>query len=182
MDDSPVLLGDSIFCRLFDRNRSLFHPLSRQTSISGQTVKELYDVLVPLRQQLRGRRVILLIGTNDVLRRNTVESIKRAFIPLVRLLRNIKCRITLCEILPIPKLGRSTSSAPTVLAFNAHIRTYEPSGVKVVHSHALFCSSPEGTIKTFLYCKFLGPSKSRRVDLVHPNADGLDCLLLTLEV
>lgn len=178
--ESPVLLGDSLCCRLYARNASIFHPLSSRTCVSGQTVKELYDVVVPLRQQLLGRRVVLLIGTIDVLRRNSLQGILKHFIPLVKLLRRLKCQITLCELLPIPKLGKK-SQDPTLLGLNKFIRTYEPSGVRVIHSHDLFCSGPEGTIKSFLYCKYLGRSGSRRVDLVHPNSDGLDCLLLSLE-
>lgn len=176
----PILLGDSLCKRLYNRNSNLFSDLSGRFCVSGQRASELLSLIVDSRQHLKGKKVFVLIGTNDLYGkvRTPVSVIKSAVKSIVALLRNLKCSISLCEVPPIPKLGKDTSAAPDILEVNSYIRTFEPSGVKVVHSHDIFCEG--SSIRTYLFCKTL--KGSGRVDLVHPNAGGLDCLLLTLEV
>jgi hypothetical protein len=180
MDNAPVLLGDSIFRRLYKRDPSLFSDLSDRFCVSGQKAHELLDLISDSRQLLRGKRVIVLIGTNNICGKvkTPLESLKVKLKAIVKLLRRVKCTVTLCEVLPIPRLGRLVSDSPLVLAINAYIRTFEPSGVNVIHSHDVFCTG--ANIKCFLFCSKLG--HSGRVDLVHPNKEGLAVLLLTLEV
>lgn len=181
MSGPPVLLGDSIFRRLFKHNPTLFDDLSDRLCVSGCTVTNLLSLIVDSRQQLKGRKVIVLIGANDIYRKvkTPVSTIKSKIVSIVRLLRNLKCAITWCEILPIPRLGRNISSAPSVLEINSLIRSFEPAGVTVIHSHDVFCDS-KGVIKRSLFYTKLG--NTSRVDLVHPNREGLSVLLLTLEV
>lgn len=177
-EDLPVLLGDSIFRRLYERNTSLFDSLSGQLCVGGQTIPDLRDKVKAVREQLRERHVIILIGANDILKRVPCENIQLNIRSLIRHLKRLKCRISLCEVLPIPKLGRKLTAASAVLKLNSYLRSFEPSGVHIIHSQEVFCNA--GVIKCDLYCKKLG--STGRVDLVHPNASGLDCLLLTLEV
>ncbi len=177
---SPVLLGDSIFRRLLKRNPSVFAKLSWQTAISGQTAAELHRVVVGLREELRGRRVILMIGTNDCLKGQAVERTRAAIHRCVLLLRRLKCEVAICELLPIPKISKEASGCSAVLKLNEYIRSLGPSGVRVVRIHDDFLIG--GLIKLYLYCSHLKRRCGREViDLVHPNTEGLDCLWLAIE-
>lgn len=177
MGDQPVLLGDSIFRRLLDRNPGLFDPLSYTFCISGQRSSDLLTLLVTHRAQLKGRRVIVLIGANDLSRGQSCEALHSCLLKIVRRLRRLKCVVELSEVLPIPRLGREVSSAPSVVKINEYIRTFAPSGLRIIKVFDLFCSS--GVVQLHLYEQFIG--RSRRRDLVHPNEDGLLILLLALE-
>lgn len=59
-----VLLGDSIFRRLFETFPDKFSDLSREVCISGQTTSQLKVVVKSNRDLLRGQTVILHIGTS----------------------------------------------------------------------------------------------------------------------
>lgn len=173
----PVLLGDSIFKRLYASNQKLFCTVSERFCVSGQTVLELLSLVRVFRNQLKGRKVVVLIGTNDVLKGHPSKGICSNIRFVVRLLSNLKCDITLCELLPIPKFGLGADSSPSVGLVNKYIRSFATSKVKVVKVFDSFCS--DGQICCHLFHKTLG--RSKRVDLVHPNADGLIILLLALE-
>jgi hypothetical protein len=64
-----------------------------------------------------------------------------------------------------------------VLDFNKYIRTFDPSGIKVIRAHDQFVNN--ASIKTQFYCKFMG--KGNCVDLIHPNNLGLDIHLFAIE-
>ncbi|KAK3922101.1 Arylesterase [Frankliniella fusca] len=105
----PTLLGDSILRRLLKRNSSLFSELSWQTAISGQTSAQLHEVIVRLRASLRGRRVVILIGANDCVKGIPASRTRTNIHKCILLLKRLKCSISICEILPIPKLGKLAS-------------------------------------------------------------------------
>lgn len=176
--ESPILLGDSILKRLFAEYPSLFSPLSGKFCVSGQRTADLYALVRGSREELKGRPVILLIGTNDVLSKFPVDKFRVLYRSIVRYLRRLNCVITLCELLPLPKLGSEELEDGPVESINKFIRSFETSGIRLIHSHSVFVDC--GSIKEQLFCQYLG--RSRRVDLVHPNKEGLCCLLLTLEV
>lgn len=178
LPESSVLLGDSIFKRLLAENPGLFSPLSDKFCVSGQRAADLYALIRGSREELRGRPVIILIGTNDILSNSPLDKFRLLYRSIVRYLRRLKCVITLCELLPIPKLGGEELEDGPVECINKFIRSFEPSGIKLIHTHSVFVES--GCIKSHLFCQYLG--RSRRVDLVHPNKEGLCCLLLTLEL
>lgn len=174
----PVLFGDSIFRRLLESHKSLFDPLSLRFCISGQRIGNLIGKVRDSRTELMGRSVIVLIGTNDILDRVSVEAISKSIRDLIRYLRRQKCQISICEILPIPRLGNLATPYSVVCEVNKYIRSFEPSGVKIIHTFNHFCT-PLG-IRVSLFCQTFG--NSSRVDLVHPNVDGIECLLICLEV
>lgn len=173
----PILLGDSIFKRMLCQESELFHKESARFCVSGQRAADLKGLCIANRELLKGQKVIVLIGTNDVTKGCTFKQFTVVFKSLVRLLRALKCEISLCELLPLPCFGNHSTDCSVVLQINKYIRSFEPSGVRVVHSHDLFCYEG-GVIKEHLYCKFIG--HTRRVDLVHPNAGGLAVLAFTL--
>lgn len=172
-----MLLGDSIFRRLHTANPGLFDPVSNLFCVGGQTSSALFTLVTVHRALLKGRRVLVLIGTNDLSKGQSCAQLHSCILKLVRLLRRLKCTVELSEVLPIPRLGREVSSAPAVLQINNYIRTFATSSVRVIKVFDLFCAA--GFIKLHLFETVIG--KSKRRDLVHPNQDGLLVLLLAIE-
>lgn len=147
----PILLGDSQFKRLFRNHSQLFDSLSSDTCIGGDTIRVLHARCKLLRTQLSRRKVVVLIGANDILRGNSSANIRKSFKALVRYLRRLQCIITICEVLPIPKLGRLATDCKLVLDLNKYIRSFEPSGIRVIHTHDQFVAD-NNIIKRYLYC------------------------------
>lgn len=177
-DYLPILLGDSIFRRLLERHRSLFHPLSSRFCVGGQTVQELFESVRDSRSVLKGRKVVVLIGTNDIVSGLSAQLLCKALRDLIRYLKRQGCSVSVCEILPIPKLG--TIVSPRINEVNRYLWSFEPSGVKIIHTVDQF--SKDLSIYVSLFEKFIVKGKRKRVDLVHPTADGLEILLICLEI
>ena len=154
MTGLPVLLGDSIFRRLLERQNDLFSPLSKEFCIGGSKVSTLFGLAIESRHKLKGLKVFVLIGCNDILKNTPYEDFCKDFKRFIKLLRNLKCDIILCEVLPLPLFGRLASDCQTVIDFNKYIRSFEPSGIKVIHVYDEFVDD-NGFIKETLYCKFL---------------------------
>lgn len=178
MSELPILLGDSILKRLYKRNPNLYHPLSATLCVSGQRTQELTGVVTENRQLLKGKKVIVLIGTNDILKGTSFDSLRVLYRSLIRLLRRLSCTIVLCEVLPIPLLKGGRGSL-LLSQLNQYIRSFEPSGIQVLHIYDAFCDGE--SVRLSLFCKSMGNGKRRRVDLIHPNFSGLDVLLTLLE-
>lgn len=175
---SPILLGDSILKRLYARNSSVFDALSSTFCVSGQKVSALYSLVRDHRVALKGRKVILLIGTNDILQYTPHQQLTFSLRTLVRYLLRLQCVITLCEIPPVPRLGRKANASEAVLKYNKYICSFEPGRkVTVTRIFNQFCNGEN--ICCHLYEQFIGTA--RRTDLVHPNRDGLDILLFSVE-
>lgn len=175
---SPILLGDSIFKRLYAQNSGLFDPLSKTLCVSGQKVSDLYSLVRAHRDALKGRKLYLLIGTNDILQSTSHHQLMLSLRTLLRYLGRQRCEVHLCELPPIPRLGRKASASEGITKINQFIRSFEPGGkVRVVRLFALFCMGDY--ISSHLFENFIGPR--RRTDLVHPNRDGLQIILLSLE-
>lgn len=103
---SFVLLGDSIFKRLLTVYPSNFDLISFQFCISGIKVQELKAIVKLNREILKGKRVILMVGTNNVTSKEAFEPIKGYYRSLVRFLKRLSCDVTIVEILPIPRCER----------------------------------------------------------------------------
>lgn len=180
MSEPPILVGDSIFRRLFAEHRELFSPVSLDTCKGGKRILEVYDIVRQHRIRLIGKDVVLMVGTNDLLEKSSLNLVRQSYRVLVRYLKRLKCRLTLCEILPIPKFGQLATDCNVVLEFNKYVRSFEPSGVKVIRTHDQFVNNNQ--IRLCLFHKtFFRKGKGQCVDLVHPNTEGLHCLLLCIE-
>lgn len=180
MAESPILVGDSIFRRLFTEHRELFSPVSLNTCNGGKRILEVYDIVRQHRIPLIGKDVVLMVGTNDLLEKSPLNLVRQSYKVLVRYLKRLRCRLTLCEILPIPKFGQLATDCNAVLEFNKYIRSFEPSGVQIIRTHNQFVDNNQ--IRLYLYHKtFFRRGKGQCVDLVHPNNEGLHCLLLCIE-
>lgn len=178
MSGLPILLGDSIFRRLLERHPSLFDPLSHKFCIGGQRIEKLFEGVRGSRAELKGRKVVILIGTNDILGGTSSKILCKSFRDLFRYLKRLECHIAVCEVLPIPRLGKSVSLL--VNDVNKYLRSFEPSGVNVIHTFSHFSNAL--SIYEWLYEKWIYKNNRKSVDLVHPNADGLECLLICIEV
>lgn len=180
MSGLPILIGDSIFRRLLEENKELFNPVSKNTCIGGKKILEVYDLVRQHRLSIIGKDVILMVGTNDLCEKSPLVIIRQSYKVLVRYLKRLKCNITLCEVLPIPKFGQLATDHSTVLELNKYIRSFAPSDVRIIHAHDHFVSN--NLIRLHLYCKSIcRKNRGQVVDLVHPNKEGLQCLLLCIE-
>ena len=155
----------------------MFHRDSELFCVSGQRATELRRLVVRYGSLLRGKKVVVLIGTNDVLRNTSFSCFQSVYASLVSLLEKNACEVHVCEILPIPRFTNTDQRFDSVKDYNECIRSFESAVVKVIHCHARFVQC--NIINEGLYCKFIG--KNGRTDLVHPNKCGLNVLFLTLE-
>lgn len=176
MSVSKVLLGDSILKRLYLKFPSEFDSLSAVTAVSGQKIAELKLIIKENRELLKGKSVIIHIGTNDFLKGTSETDLLLLLKSILKILRNLKCDIVVCEIIPIAVWGVSADSQSAIVKFNKYLHTFVPSGVRVINTFAAFCS--EGVVITSYYCKYIGCK--RRVDLIHPNSLGLKLLMSLL--
>lgn len=179
MSQLPILLGDSILRRLLLKHSKLYDPASKLFCVSGQRTSDLIELVRSHRQLLSGRKVFVLIGTNDVTKGTSLSNFKLAYRSLVRYLRRLRCQIVLCELLPIPRYLEVGQVVELINSINQFVRSFEPSGVQVIHTFEVFCNNGNAILS--LYCQSMGKGVNRRVDLIHPNSSGLDVLLTLLE-
>ena len=173
LEMSVVLLGDSVFKRLFEKHPDRFCSLSRMFCVSGQTSGDLKSLVKENRDLLRGRSVVLHIGTNDFLKSVDLSILCHTAKSIVRILRKLSCSVRVVEIIPIGRWGVSAEAQQAICKFNNFLRSFRSSGVLVSDAFTAFCSSSE--VDLSLYCAVIG--KYRRVDRVHPNNRGLDVLM-----
>jgi len=128
----PVLLGDSIMKRLYKRYANSFDDLSEVLCESGQGIEDLISLVKTNRANLKGKRVIVMIATNNILRNDTRNRICESLRLLSRRLRRLNCEVVWCEILPIPRLEWQATTLSKIREVNAYIRSFEPSGIKIV--------------------------------------------------
>lgn len=178
MTSQPVvLLGDSILKRLMVKFPNQFDNLSSVTCVSGQHAQELKLLIKEYREEIRGRRVVLLIGTNDFLQKSKFEVICSMIKSILKVLRQLDCRIAVLEAIPIARWGLSAESQSVIGKYNKFLSSFSTSGVEVIKLFDDFVVN--GEVDISLFCKHIG--KYRRVDLVHPNKKGLLLIFLKLK-
>lgn len=165
---SPILLGDSIFKRLLAEFSSDFSVLSARTSVSGIRVAELKRVIKDVRLKLSGSTAVLLVGANDVVKGTPLKDLKLQLKSLIRYLVRIKVKLTVLEILPIPRYENKPDIVSYVLEVNKFIRSFKSDKVRVLNTQCYFTANDRISVE--LYCKYLRRDK---VDLLHPNKLGL---------
>lgn len=170
---SIVLIGDSIFRRLYNSFPAGFDSVSSKFCVSGATVQQLWALVKLYRTDLVGKSLVVLVGTNNFTKGQPVSEICRFYRSFIRYLKRLSPKVFLVEVLPIPRLEQLATALANVLSFNKYIRSFEPSGCTVIHVHDKFVFEETGKSKISL---FVSKLKSGRVDLVHPNCVGLRVL------
>lgn len=172
-EHEPILLGDSIFHRLFVEYPDLFRQLSADLTVGGQRIHDLKVLVKEHREKIKDSYVVLMIGTNDVLKGTPLTVMKAQFKSVLRLLRRLKVNVLVAELLPIARYSLESDKNKTVKTFNAYIRSC-CSGNNGVSSLSLFDDFlVGGCVDQSLYCSFMGGPNSKRVDRIHPNHTGL---------
>ena len=100
----PILCGDSIFSRLFESYSYHFHPVSAEFCISGQTIGGLKKLVKERSSDLKGNKVIVMIGTNDF-KSNCFHHSKSEMRAFLKLFSRLGSCIATCEILPLVSAG-----------------------------------------------------------------------------
>ena len=170
--NSVILLGDSIFCRLLSKYPGYFSELSSIFCISGQFIHELKLKIKANRNLVRGKIVVVLIGTNDLKDRVDLNHINQSVKTLLRLLRNLGCRIYIVETLPIARWGLTAESQTSIRKYCEFLYSCHTLGVKLIKVFDTFFVN--GEVDLSLYCNYY---PSGRVDRIHPNSEGLSLLL-----
>lgn len=168
---SIILLGDSVAKRLLVRYPTCFDLVSFDFCVSGIKIQGLWALVKDKWESLRGREVIVLIGTNNFLQREELCLVKNYYRSLIRYLRRVASVVSLVEVLPIPRLEHLASVKQDLLSFNGYIRSFAPAGLVVHHTYNRFCEGISANRKYYVK-KF----NNGRVDLVHPNKLGLELL------
>lgn len=175
---SPILLGDSIFRRMFEKYPEKFDPLSAQFCIGGQRVHELKKSVKASRNLLFERRLCLLIGINDLLKGTPYVDIKLQIKSLIKLLAKFGCELTIVEVLPCPKYKLESEFQNLIFDLNRYLRSFVRKEVMVISTVNSFMYN--GQIDRGMYCKSMGKGNRQRVDLIHPNKEGLYRLYFVL--
>lgn len=171
---SLVLLGDSIFKRLYIEYYNLFSELSGIFCISGITVKELYFLVKKNHNLLKSKCVVLMIGTNDILNQNELIEVKTFLKVLIRYLIRLSVKLYLCDLIPIPAIFHSSIQVDSLKLYNSFIRSFQGVFCTILHTYDYFTYNSKDYF--FLYCQYYG--RSKRIDMIHPNSHGLLVLKL----
>jgi len=163
----PILLGDSIFIRLFNCFPYHFDSISEQFCVSGQTILELKALVKERRELLIGQTVILMIGTNDFKSSVSNHNSKINIKSLIKLLSRL-CSLITCEVPPYASESLSSPRNKSINDFNNFIHSMA-NITRILRTSSVFIC--DGKIYVKLFCQLY--SSSMRVDLVHPNEEGL---------
>jgi len=170
--EEPILMGDSILKRVLNSYPDLFNECSSDFTVSGQKISDLKVLVKRLREKVKDAFVVLLIGTNNVLKGTPLNDMKIQFRSLLQLFRRLNARVFVVELPPIAKFGLNSERNSVVKSFNAYLRSCCKNRVSSI---ALFDDFVvNGEIKQDLYCSvYVG---TKRVDRIHPNSKGLQII------
>lgn len=142
--------------------------------VSGQTVAELYQRL--RRTKYIHTNVILLVGTNNALRKQSVKQTSRNFRKVIRELRaKGAIRLKICKLPPIPKYDNFKPVKQWVSTFNQNLNYYKRfTDCKVIDTFTLFHAHCE---RNSFFERYY---RNKRPDRIHLNRRGLMRLQQTL--
>ena len=113
-DDLPCLLGDSILKRLFSEYGSCFSSSSREFCVSGQTIADLKKLIKLKRKDISSNVVVIMIGTNNILRGTPLSILKNPFRSLIRLLTRLHVPIMAFELIPFARFDLASEQNSVV--------------------------------------------------------------------
>ncbi|KAJ1518936.1 hypothetical protein ONE63_011453 [Megalurothrips usitatus] len=184
------LIGDSIMSRLARRccpsSTPVFNAQSHTRQLGaivhGQTVSQLGHVLSKPKRPALHNQGIMLIGTNDLIKKVPLESTKQGLEKVIENLCSQMEKLILMTVPPIPRQAeKDAKHLESVRALNECIKSVAAAAndklqptqrVFVLETEKCFVDSQDN-IKNHLYERVF---PSGDVDKIHPNADGLRCL------
>lgn len=162
-----LLIGDSIFARLYESHPSSFDPLSKHCCVRGGKVQDVKMVLKSISPSVYPCSAVLLLGINDFLHVHEFKDVWSSFASLVRYLTRHFNKIFVCELLPVANSQKAKLS-PELARFNFHIRNlrFKPK-VTIISFESIFRSNNAFCLD--MYC----PRINSRPDYIHPSSKGL---------
>lgn len=164
-----LLIGDSIFKRLFLRFPDNYHPDSIKSCIGGIKIADLKLLVKGLLPSLKSNTVMLLVGINDLVRPHEFSIVWQNYVSLVNLLVRSKVKLFLVQILPVANYKLNAKCKTSIDRFNFQLLSLQQKpGVTVVSFSSVFLDANNTPISK-LYCAKRGSF----VDYLHPNVSGL---------
>ncbi|XP_067011639.2 maternal effect protein oskar-like [Anabrus simplex] len=172
---SYQLIGDSMLLRFAEQILGLRCKYENGLRflgycVSGQTLKDL-------RMRLKAEfyrvsdKVILLIGTNDLLRDTKPDRMQTRMKSILRYIRETASEVVVLTVPPVPKLAFKEDHWSRLQAFNSFILTLNDDvTIRVADITSLYVARP-GLCRMDYFEKFY--ESNRRVDKIHLNKKGL---------
>ncbi|XP_071440445.1 uncharacterized protein [Hetaerina americana] len=173
---SYQLIGDSLFVRFSDqilKSPAVIGANGKFCNghcVSGQTISELDQ---RLSTEFALTNVMVLIGTNDFLRRSSFHEMQNDMKSLLNLLAYSSEKVVLLTVPPIPRLENTPGHWALWEKYNEWLKTLDNgTTIKVIDIVPLFMiKTRTPDLKAFE--SHMGFGGKRRVDLIHLNRLGL---------
>ncbi|XP_065206925.1 uncharacterized protein LOC135836192 isoform X1 [Planococcus citri] len=144
------LIGDSQFLRFSEKVLKESRKREKGLAylglcVSGQKTNELFDRIKSNFHPVYSR-VILMIGTNDLLKNTNSVELRSSFHELITHLIGKKGvrELVILTIPPVPRLASSSEHWKTLKQYNEHILTFrDKNGIKVIDAYAKFIKSDD---------------------------------------
>ncbi|KAF5294250.1 hypothetical protein FQR65_LT10836 [Abscondita terminalis] len=147
--------------------------------VSGQKIEEI-ELLLRKKEYPIGKKVILLIGTNDFLNNTLVEHMYRAYNSLVKFLKENTEHLVLLTVPPVPKLAGHADHWIKLKRFNDMIFRYAKDKKVYVFNSASLYISYNNTVNLDLFEETF--NNYGRPDLIHVNKIGFTLLKTLLDI
>lgn len=162
-----LLIGDSIFARLYESFPASFSPLSKYCCVRGGKVLDVKMTLKSVDQSKYPCSAVLLLGINDMLHAHNFKEVWSVYVSLVRYLTRHFKQVIVCELLPVANVYKAHLS-PELARFNFQIRNLRfKSKVSVISFESIFKLNNSFCLD--MYC----PRIKSRPDYIHPSSKGL---------
>lgn len=185
VDPAPLyrlyqLMGDSQFLRFSKYiNQSSSSVRKIQYAVSGQTIRDLYELLCQGKHPIHDR-VILMIGTNNLVRRTpSLSEMKKIYSLIIGMLKSRVKQLILVTLPPVPLHKSDPKHWLTWNSFNDFIeRVANGPNVKFADFGSKTLISKD-IVNTNLF--ELSYEGSGNIDLIHLNKNGFNLLKNVLD-
>ncbi|KAG8323493.1 hypothetical protein J6590_006511, partial [Homalodisca vitripennis] len=144
--------------------------------VGGQTIKQLYEQ-VKIHSSSLSENLMIFIGTNDILKNNSLEQMKTDMKDLVEYLINSNKKLIILTLPPIPKVAKDIGIRGKVKDFNRFIRALDNGDtIKINHVTPHFVDHNELGCNLKYFEQNINFGGKTFADLVHLNIDGLKLL------
>lgn len=141
--------------------------------VGGQTISELIDKVEQNKDGLSSK-VMVYIGTNDILKNKSLQDMKSDMDRLLTILVNMGKEIIVLTLPPIPKIGSDITRRERVRNFNTYLRGLDGhKQIRVIHITPAFCDvGQELKCNLEYFEREITLQGKTFVDMVHLNRAG----------
>ncbi|KAK7874103.1 hypothetical protein R5R35_004647 [Gryllus longicercus] len=174
------LVGDSLLLRFAEQMlrrecKNEASPRRLGLCVSGQTVEQLRRRLQSQAAAL-GNKVVLLVGTNDLLQGRDIEKMKFSFDQLVDILEETVQRLIILTLPPIPKLEDDRRFRMKFKQFNDFLKLFPRKYANIICIDMTRSFQTNDNHSNINYFERWYDILQSRPDLVHLNHAGLNLL------